>query len=201
MDAHDVGPCRNSQHDACQRALQAVVRRSVVEDGADEPLAAGPDQERQPQGVAQFAEPVKDLEAVLGSLPESEDLAGTAPDLPGQVSLRGILASGRHGVGHDERSRPQRFEVDVTLDTDLAAAAAGDNLDDTVDYVALQALVMTCVSQDSHHLIETLAARIGRAALDRWPAVGEVSVTVRKPDAPLPDPGRAEVRVRLRRPR
>jgi dihydropteroate synthase len=126
---------------------------------------------------------------------------GAAPDLPGRVSVRGIRASGRHGVGDDERSRPQPFEVDVTVATDLVAAAASDNLEDTVDYAALQSMIMARVSEDSHHLIETLAARIGQAVLDRWPAVSEVTITIRKPEAPLPIPGRAEVRVRLQRSR
>jgi dihydropteroate synthase len=126
--------------------------------------------------------------------------ATPAAAMPGEVSILGVRASGRHGVDDGERSRRQPFDVDVTLLTDLSAAAGGDQLADTVDYAALQKLVMARVSEDSYHLIETLAAAIGQAALDRWPAVTEAIVTVRKPEAPLPDPGRAEVRVRLRRP-
>jgi len=127
---------------------------------------------------------------------------GSAPReaTPGQVSIRAILAQGRHGVGNDERSRPQPFEVDVAVRADLSAAAAGDRLDDTVDYAALQTLVTTRVRDDSFHLIESLAASIGRAILDRWPLVAEVEVAVRKSEAPLPGPaGGVEVRLRLHR--
>jgi dihydroneopterin aldolase len=116
------------------------------------------------------------------------------------VSIRAIQAQGRHGVGDDERSRRQPFEVDVAVSADLSAAAAGDHLEDTVDYAALQTLVTTRVSDDSFHLIESLAASIGRAILDRWPLVTEVEVAVRKPEAPMPGPGGGvEVRLRLRR--
>jgi len=121
---------------------------------------------------------------------------------PGQVSIRAIQAQGRHGVGDDERSRRQPFEVDVAASADMSSAAAGDRLEDTVDYAALQTLVTTRVRDDSFHLIESLAASIGRAILDRWPLVTEVEVAVRKPQAPLPQAaGRVEVRLRLHRAR
>jgi dihydroneopterin aldolase len=75
-------------------------------------------------------------------------------------------------------------------------------LDDTVDYAALQSVVTTRVRDDSFHLIETLAASVGRAILMRWPAVAEVEVAVRKPEALPPAPASwVEVRLRLRRER
>ncbi|MGH2489096.1 MAG: dihydroneopterin aldolase, partial [Candidatus Limnocylindria bacterium] len=120
----------------------------------------------------------------------------------GQVAIRGIRAQGRHGVGDDERARPQPFEVDVTLRADVFQAAASDQLDDTVDYAALQVVVTTRVQDESFHLIETLAGSIGRAILDRWPIVAEVEVAIRKPRAPLPGPASGvEVRLRIRRER
>jgi dihydroneopterin aldolase len=92
--------------------------------------------------------------------------------------------------------------VDVAVAADLSAAAASDRLEDTVDYAALQTLVMTRVRDDRFHLIESLAASIGRAILDRWPVVTEVEVAVRKPGASLPGPSAgAEVRLRLNRAR
>ena len=50
---------------------------------------------------------------------------------------RGLRALGVHGVLPEEQVRPQPFEVDVELIVDLAAAAASDRLDDTVDYGAV----------------------------------------------------------------
>ena len=122
------------------------------------------------------------------------------PQLPGELSVRGIAAAGRHGVGDDERSSVQPFEVDVTLHADLSTAVDSDRLEDTVDYAALQAMVMTRVADDSFRLIESLAAAIGRAILERWPAAAEVTVAVRKPEASLPGPaGGPEVCIRLSR--
>ena len=117
-----------------------------------------------------------------------------------RLEMRGIHADGRHGVGDDERARPQPFEVDVGLAADLALPAATDRLADTVDYAELQSLVIERVAGTSFHLLETLAADIGHAVLDRWPMVSAVEVAVRKPEAPLREPvDRVEVRLTFRR--
>jgi dihydropteroate synthase len=151
--------------------------------------------------VAPIARAVRVADAIVRRLDPA--LAGASPlepATPGRVSIRAIQAQGRHGVGDDERSRPQPFEVDVAVGADLSAAAAGDRLEDTVDYAALQTLVVTRVRDDSFHLIESLAASIGRAILDRWPIATGVEVAVRKPEASLPGlSGGAEVRLRLHR--
>lgn len=123
------------------------------------------------------------------------------PAIPGRVAVRGIRADGRHGVTADERASPQPFEVDVELRADLATATASDRLEDAVDYTELAALAEERVRSASFHLIETLAASIGGAILERWPDATEVDVAVRKPEALRPGPARAEVRLSLRRER
>ena len=162
-------------------------------------IAAGADVVRV-HDVAPVARAVRVADAIVRRTDPSTRAPATAPAIPGQVTIRGIQARGRHGVGDDERALEQPYEVDVVVTTDLSAAAASDRLDDTVDYAALQSVVISRVRDDSFHLIETLAASIGRAILERWPAVGEVEVAVRKPEAPLPAlASGVEVRLLLRR--
>jgi dihydroneopterin aldolase len=118
--------------------------------------------------------------------------------VPGRIRLDGIRADGHHGVDDEERERAQPFEVDVRLQADLQAAAASDRLEDTVDYAALENVVIETVGGKGFHLLETLAAAIGQKVLDRWPLVAEVEVAIRKPEAPMPGPlDRVEVRIRL----
>jgi dihydropteroate synthase len=160
-------------------------------------MAAGADIVRV-HDVAAVVRAIRVADAILRR--PDEPRSGLGPEVAGQVAIRGIQAQGRHGVRDDERARPQPFEVDVTLRADLSQAAASDRLEDTVDYTALQTLVTTLVEEESFHLIETLAASIGRAILERWPIVAEVEVAIRKPEAPLPGPtGGVEVRLNLRR--
>ena len=66
-------------------------------------------------------------------------------------------------------------------------------------HVATKVAVET-VESTSFHLVETLAATIGREILAAWPRVESVEVAVRKPEAPMPGPAESvEVRIRLAR--
>jgi dihydroneopterin aldolase len=114
-----------------------------------------------------------------------------------RITLRGLRFLGRHGVELEERLEPQPFEVDLILRCDLSAAAASDDLADTVDYSAVFTLVGEVVEGRSYRLIEALAGAIANAVLAAHP-IDDVEVRVRKPKAPLP--GAFEtVEVRLRR--
>ena len=79
---------------------------------------------------------------------------------------------------------PQPFEVDVILRRDLSAAAASDDLADTIDYSTIFTQVGEIVEGSSYRLIEALAGAIVDALLAAH-AVDDVEVRVRKPKAPL----------------
>jgi dihydroneopterin aldolase len=101
-----------------------------------------------------------------------------------ELTITGIECFGQHGVFEHERRDGQRFVVDLTLGVDTRAAAATDDLHDTVDYGSLVAQVKAAVESDPVDLIETLAERISGVCLldDR---VEWARVTVHKPDAPI----------------
>lgn len=103
-----------------------------------------------------------------------------------RIELRGMRFLGRHGVTLQERMEPQPIEVDLILWTDLEAAAASDQLSDTVDYSAAFAQVAGIVQAESFRLIEALAGAILDALLVAQPRVRAAEVRVRKPAAPLP---------------
>lgn len=101
------------------------------------------------------------------------------------ISITGLEVFGHHGVLAHEREFGQRFVVDVRLGVDLAAAAASDDLHDTVDYGSLSADIAAIVGGEPADLIETVAGRIAARCLDD-PRVQDVEVTVHKPAAPVP---------------
>lgn len=116
-----------------------------------------------------------------------------------RIFITGIEAFGHHGVLPHEREFGQRFVVDVELSVDLGPAAASDDLADTVDYGGLSAAIVAEVSGAPSALIEHLAGRIAEVCLQ--PArVAAVTVTVHKPNAPVPVVAR-EVAVSLTRSR
>lgn len=102
-----------------------------------------------------------------------------------RIEVKGIRATGWHGVLEFERTDGQEFIVDVALDVDTAAAAATDDLALTVDYSGIARLVHAHIVGEPVQLIETLAHRIADEVL-RVPLILGVTVAVHKPHAPIP---------------
>lgn len=114
------------------------------------------------------------------------------------ISIHGIRGYGRHGVLPAERTLGQEFIVDVHLHVDTAAAAASDDLTQTVDYGAVAGAVHERIVGTPVDLIETLAERIASDCLES-PMVVSVEVTVHKPQAPVSVPF-DDISVTVRRP-
>lgn len=116
------------------------------------------------------------------------DAAGSADSAPDRITLTGVRARGNHGVFDHEKRDGQEFVVDATVFTDFAAASASDDIDDTVHYGELAEFIVAEIVGAPTDLIETLAERIAAGVLGRWAAASRVSVTVHKPNAPIPVP-------------
>jgi dihydroneopterin aldolase len=101
-----------------------------------------------------------------------------------RISLTGLRVHGRHGVLPQERRDGQDFVVDAVLTLDTRAAAAADDLAQTVDYGALAQRLAAVVAGEPCDLIETLAARLAEVCLAD-PRVETAEVTVHKPAAPI----------------
>jgi dihydroneopterin aldolase len=115
-----------------------------------------------------------------------------------RISLIGLRVFGRHGVFEHERREGQEFVIDAVLWLDTRAAAAADDLSQTVDYGALAATLAAVVAGEPVALIETLAERLAAECLSADEAVRDVEITVHKPQAPVPVPFR-DVTVTIRR--
>jgi dihydroneopterin aldolase len=102
-----------------------------------------------------------------------------------RIELRGLTVRGHHGVFEHERLNGQDFIVDIKVWIDLAAAAASDDLADTLDYGVLAQRAADIVAGPPRNLIETVAAEIADGVMvdER---VHAVEVVVHKPSAPIP---------------
>ena len=101
------------------------------------------------------------------------------------ISLTGLRVRGNHGVFDFERADGQDFVVDVSLETDTLAAAASDELADTIDYGSLAQRLAAVIGGEPVNLLETLAGRLADVCLSDS-RVHAVTVTVHKPQAPIP---------------
>ncbi|HVV31520.1 MAG TPA: dihydroneopterin aldolase [Mycobacteriales bacterium] len=116
-----------------------------------------------------------------------------------RIRLQGLRAKGFHGVFPQERRDGQEFVVDAELEVDLRRAASTDRLAETVDYGVLAQRLHDIVTGEPVDLIETLTHRLAFACLQD-PRVHAATVTVHKPQAPIPLPFE-NVSVTLRRAR
>jgi 7,8-dihydroneopterin aldolase/epimerase/oxygenase len=100
------------------------------------------------------------------------------------VELAGLEIPGRHGVEDRERENEQPFLYDVEL---TLAEPAVDDIEHTADYREVAALVREVSERRRFKLIESLAAAVADALLERF-AAESVRVRVRKPDVRLGAP-------------
>jgi dihydroneopterin aldolase len=104
-----------------------------------------------------------------------------------RIVLRNIRAEGRHGVYEHELAAPQPFEVDVELVLDLQPAGLHDELERTVDYGRVDAIVRRIIESTSFQLLEAIAEAIAHEILAEFD-VEELGVRVRKPAVKLGGP-------------
>lgn len=103
-----------------------------------------------------------------------------------RISLTGLSARGHHGVFDFERRDGQMFTCDVTIWADLTAAAASDDVDDTIDYGTVAGIVHDHLTGRPRDLIEAVAGGIVDEILTMSPLIHAVEATVHKPSAPIP---------------
>lgn len=89
-----------------------------------------------------------------------------------------------HGVSSQERRVGNDYEVSLRVRYPFEQAMVSDNLDDTLNYAALYALVAAEMARPSA-LLEHVAGRICRALSERFPAIIGGTLRVAKLTPPI----------------
>lgn len=101
-----------------------------------------------------------------------------------RLGVLGLEFRGNHGVFEEERRTGNRFRVDIEIEADIAAAAASDALEDSIDYQEI-AKIIDIVNRGRHyHLIESFAAAIVEELLRRLPLANTVCLRLSKLSPP-----------------
>ncbi len=103
----------------------------------------------------------------------------------GCVFVENYEVTACHGVNPEEKIDAQRFLISAWLDCDVTRAAETDDIDQTISYSAVCKRIKAFFLQESRNLLEYLATGTARMLAKEFPLAERVTVTVRKPDAPM----------------
>ena len=101
------------------------------------------------------------------------------------IRVKNAVFYAYHGVMEDEQNLGGKFECDVEMRCDFAAAAQSDSLTMTVDYEKVYSFIQSTVLEKRYYLLEALAHTIAIGLLRAFPMIEAVTVRVRKPHPPV----------------
>ena len=102
-----------------------------------------------------------------------------------KILLKDIKLFGYHGVFEKEREIGQYFHINVELTLDLKKAGITDELENTVDYSKIYDIIRSINDNNKFRLIESLAHNISEEILSTFDKIKDITVQIRKPDAPI----------------
>ncbi len=102
-----------------------------------------------------------------------------------KITVKNLKLFAYHGVNPEEKENGQSFIIDVDYFLDLENACKSDSLDDTVNYAKAVKTIRRVFTEKSYDLIERAAQVIADALLEDFKEIEKVSVTVKKPEAPV----------------
>ncbi len=101
------------------------------------------------------------------------------------VFVTGLEFYAFHGVSDEEQVIGHRYRIDLELQV-LGSANLTDDVHDTVDYGSLSQLVLKIGNSHQYRTVERLGQVIGDAILAEFPLVQSLSISVAKPNPPMP---------------
>lgn len=102
-----------------------------------------------------------------------------------KIIIKGLKLFAYHGVNPEEKRDGQNFIIDITSKVELLKAGKSDELCDTVSYAKILKTARAAFCENKYDLIEAAAQRVADAVLNEYKDVKEVTVLVKKPEAPI----------------
>lgn len=119
----------------------------------------------------------------------------------GKILLNEMIFTARHGACPHEYEFDQKFKVDIIVETTaVEEAGATDELEKTINYAEIFAVIEEVMMGEHCQLIETLAYQIGQELVRNFQKIDEIRVKVTKMAPPIPRfNGTAAVEVKVAR--
>lgn len=104
--------------------------------------------------------------------------------MTGKVILEGLEFHAYHGVYPQERSSGNKFEVDVSVETEINSTAFADDLTGTINYENLYDVVKKEMAKPSK-LLERVGHAIAEQILATFPQALSVQINISKFNPPI----------------
>lgn len=105
-----------------------------------------------------------------------------------QIKIENLEVYAHHGVFQEEKEKGQKFYINATLEMDLRTAGKTDDLTASTHYGEVALLLHEKMTEKSYDLIERAAEVCAEAVLLKFPLVRNITLEIRKPEAPIPLP-------------
>ena len=100
------------------------------------------------------------------------------------IAIEGMEFYSYHGHFEEESVIGTKFNLDLYIETDTQKAEKSDNLNETVNYLAVYQVVKKEMEKPSY-LIEHVARRILDSVIESFPTIESAEIKFRKMNPPL----------------
>lgn len=105
-----------------------------------------------------------------------------------RIIIENLRIFAHHGVYREENEKGQNFYLNAVLETDTRNAGLLDDLELSTNYGEVCRFLDGFVKGHTYKLIETVAEKAAEAVLLQFPLIRQITLEVRKPEAPVPLP-------------
>lgn len=102
-----------------------------------------------------------------------------------KILIRDLKIFAYHGVNPEEKRDGQNFVFDIDMSVNMTKACYSDQVDDTVSYAKVIKTVTRVATAEKYDLLEKVAQVTADAIFAEYPDVFDVSITLKKPEAPM----------------
>lgn len=102
-----------------------------------------------------------------------------------KIFVNGLKLYAYHGVNPEENTEGQFFVLDIAADVSLFVPCETDSVDDTVSYAKIIKSARKAFLSDKFDLLERAAQCVADNLLNDFEKIKEVTVLLKKPNAPI----------------
>lgn len=102
-----------------------------------------------------------------------------------KIFINGLQLFAYHGVNPEEKEDGQMFSLDIACYLSLVRPCATDSVDDTVSYAKILKTARKAFLAQKYDLLERAADAVVQAIFADFAPVTQVTVLLKKPQAPI----------------